>query len=124
MAKKAKSPEHYDDLKRKSGWYLAAWRDYRGLNQLDLAEAIGTSKSVVSDLENGAINKRNIQTRYNRDWLEKSCEALGVTAGDLIDTNPFTSKPRFEIAKDIVRLDERDQATVATLVKDLLDRAG
>lgn len=89
MAKKSKSPDHYRTLREKSGWYAAAWRDFRGLSQQEIADEVETSKGMVSDLETGA------NRRYNKDWLEKWCAALNVAAGDLIDTNPFVEEPRF-----------------------------
>jgi transcriptional regulator with XRE-family HTH domain len=89
MAKKSKSPDHYRTLREKSGWYAAAWRDFRGLSQQEIADEVETSKGMVSDLETAA------NRRYNKDWLEKWCAALNVAAGDLIDTNPFVEEPRF-----------------------------
>lgn len=95
MSRSPKSTEQYDDLRQASGWFLAAWRAERRLTLQELAVAMNTSRGQVSDLENGAVNKRGVQTRYNRDWLELACKALDVSAGDLIDTNPFREKPRF-----------------------------
>ena len=95
MARAPKDPAHYDELRDVSGWYLSAWRSFRNLTLQDLAAEMDTSRGQVSDLENGATNSRGIQTRYNRDWLEKACKALDVAAGDLIDTNPYSSQPRF-----------------------------
>lgn len=89
MAKKEKSAKHYAELRDRSGWYAAAWRDYRKLSQQEIADEVGTSKGQVSDLETGA------KTRFNKDWLEKWCRALDVAAGDLIDVNPFVEEPRF-----------------------------
>lgn len=124
MAKKLKTPEHYDELKAKSGWYLAAWRDLAGLNQATLAEAMGTSKGQLSDLETGAINSRGVQTRYNRDWLEKACSALNVAAGDLLDTNPARDEPRFAALKRAFPgLSEKDAEAVSRLADDLRTRA-
>jgi transcriptional regulator with XRE-family HTH domain len=99
MARSPKSPEAYDKLRQESGWYLAAWRAHRNLTLETLAVAMETSRGQISDLENGATNKKGVQTRYNRDWLEKACAALEVAAGDLIDTNPFREEPRFAAIK-------------------------
>lgn len=95
MPRAPQSAEKYDELRSRSGWYLGAWRTFRRLTLQDLATAMNTSRGQVSDLENGATNKRGVQTRYNRDWLELACAALDVSAGDLIDTNPLREEPRY-----------------------------
>lgn len=123
MAKKLKQPEHYDALKEVSGWYLAAWRDLRGLSQQALADEMETSKGQVSDLENGAINKKGQQTRYNRDWLEKACKALDVAAGDLIDTNPAREGAKFAaLRRAFPGLSDQDAEMVSRLAEDLRGR--
>lgn len=124
MAKKMKSPEHYDELKAVSGWYLAAWRDLRGLSQQTMADAMETSKGQISDLENGAVNKKGIPTRYNRDWLEKACAALEVAAGDLLDTNPAREEPKFAaLRRAFPGLSDQDAETVSRLADDLIRRS-
>ena len=95
MAKTHQDPDRYDDQRAKSGWYLGAWRAFRKMTLQELATSMNTSRGQISDLENGAINKRGVQTRYNRDWLELACRSLDVSAGDLIDTNPFREEPKF-----------------------------
>lgn len=93
MARKAKDPKHYDKLRKASGWYAAAWRDYRQMTLQDVADAINSSRGQVSDLETGA------KTRFNRDWLEQMCAVYDVAAGDLIDTNPFSELPKYDAIK-------------------------
>ena len=117
MAKKEKSEKHYRDLRDRSGWYAAAWRDYRGLSQQEVADEVDTSKGQVSDLETGA------KTRFNKDWLEKWCRALDVMAGDLIDTNPFVESPRFAaIRRAFPGLDEADVYALENLADNLSRR--
>jgi transcriptional regulator with XRE-family HTH domain len=79
MARAPKDPAHYDELREVSGWYLSAWRSFRNLTLQDLAAEMETSRGQVSDLENGATNSK----------------ARDVAAGDLIDTNPYSSEPRY-----------------------------
>lgn len=125
MAKKLRSADHYDALKSSSGWYLAAYRDLAGLTLEALAEAMGTSKGQVSDLETGAVNKRGIPTRYNRDWLEAACQALDVAAGDLLDTNPVREEPRFAaLRRAFPGLSSDDAASVAVLAESMAKKAG
>ena len=82
--------EHYEAYRAASGWYLAAWRDFRKLTLDDLAAAIGTSKGHVSDLETGASRPDRPIRRFNRDTVDSMARALGTTGGRLIDMNPFT----------------------------------
>lgn len=120
MARKPKSADHYAALRKASGWYLSAWRDFRKVSQQELADEMGTTKGNVSDLENGAVNKRGIATRYNRDWLELACAALDVAAGDLIDTNPFEDEPRFAAMRRAFPTLKRDDiATLADMAAAL-----
>lgn len=124
MAKKPKSADHYDRLRKSSGWHLAAWREFRGLSQQALADEMETSKGQVSDLENGAVNTKGVQTRFNRDWLEKACRALDVAAGDLIDTNPYAEEPRFAaLRRAFPGLRTDDLETMTDLASRLSKRA-
>lgn len=82
MRRKPSSIEVYDDKRRLSGWYLAAWRAFRGVSGDVIAEAINSSKGYVSDLENG-------KKRFNRDHLEAAAAALDVPRGHLLDVNPY-----------------------------------
>lgn len=87
MAKRPRPPRSADlhqAYKDKSGWWLAAWRDYANLTLLDMAEGMATSKGMVSDLETG-----NGPARYNRGWLESAAKALDIPQGYLFDVNPF-----------------------------------
>lgn len=80
-------------LRDASGWWLAAWRDYRGLTGEALGERLGeidgkpVSKGQISALEKGSSGKRAV--RWNRTWVETLAEALETTPQDLIGTNPY-----------------------------------
>lgn len=115
----------YDTLRERSGWYAAAWRDYRNLSLQDLADELGTSRSYLSDMETGAVDKQGKQKRFNRDWLDRFCKALDVRAGDLIDTNPFNQDPRFAaIQAAYPMLDDTDRDALASMVETLRRRHG
>lgn len=106
--------EHYDALRKASGWYLQAWRHYRNLTAQELADEAGTSKGVISDHEQGK------GARFNRDTLETYARALGTTPGFLIDHNPFLMDEAFTaITEGAGRLGDEDRKTVADLVKRL-----
>lgn len=123
MAKKPRKPrlEQYDAYREASGWYLAAWRDTRGLTLEDLAGEVGTSKGVVSDLETGALRSNGqLAQRFNKDDLAKFCRALDVTAGFLIDVNPFTAREGMDLGGKIQRLNEDDRKVIEELTDRLL----
>ncbi|MBC6981410.1 helix-turn-helix domain-containing protein [Caulobacter sp. 17J80-11] len=60
--------------------YLREWREYRRLTQEQLAEKVGTSKSVISELE----TKRELSGK----WLRRLAPALDTSAGYLLDHDP------------------------------------
>lgn len=61
--------------------HLKAWREYRRLTQERLAEAIGTTKAVISHLE---VGERGLSDK----WLRKLAPALGTSPGYLLDHDP------------------------------------
>lgn len=61
--------------------YLRAWRDFRGMTQAKLGEAIGTTGAVIGLLENG-------DRRLSDKWLRKLAPALNTTPGLLLDHDP------------------------------------
>lgn len=119
MAKKATGPTDYEALRQSSGWYAAAWRDFRGITQQELADEVGSSRGQISDLETGA------KTRFNRDWVERFGRALNVTGGRLIDVNPFTLSERLErIAALAHTLDDDGQDAVLDTAERWSKRTG
>jgi transcriptional regulator with XRE-family HTH domain len=61
--------------------YLRAWRMSKKMTLDELAEKVGTTKSVVSLLE---TEKRPLSSK----WLRKFAEALGTTPGRILDVDP------------------------------------
>lgn len=70
--------------------FLKEWREFAKLSQDDLAERVGTTKSVISLLENG---HRGLGDK----WAYKLADALDIRAGWLLDINPH------EVDTDILR---------------------
>jgi predicted transcriptional regulator len=119
MAKRELGPTDYEALRESSGWYAAAWRDYRRITQQELAEEIGSSRGQVSDLETGA------KTRFNRDWVRKFSDALGVRPGHLIDVNPFTMWDGADEFDSVVRsLSPDDRKAVVDMAVRLAGKTG
>jgi transcriptional regulator with XRE-family HTH domain len=67
--------------KEKPQHYLKEWREFRHLTQQQLADAVGTDKSVISLLENGGMGMTD-------KWARKLAEPLRTRAGILIDHDP------------------------------------
>lgn len=125
MAKRLRKPRAQEQLeayRKASGWYLAAWRDYRGLTLEELAGEVGTSKGVVSDLETGALrNNGALAQRFNRDDVEKYARALGTTGGFLLDRNPYAADPELEdLSGKFRNLDDRGRRLAADMLESLL----
>lgn len=71
--------------------HLRAWREYRGLSQMELAEKIGTTHQVIGYLERG-------RTQLSAKWLRKLAPALDTTPGHLLDHAPN------ELSTDIIEM--------------------
>lgn len=61
--------------------HLKAWRKFRLLTQEELADRVGTTKAVISNLETGS---RGLSDK----WLRKLAPALDTTPGFLLDYDP------------------------------------
>ena len=110
-----RSVEALEDLRRTSGWYLAAWRDYRSLSQDDLAAETGIKKGALSELESGRVRKDGRRPRFNRDTIVLLVEALGITEGMLFDVNPFTANPDWMDQFDAMRRQLKPDAALKAI---------
>lgn len=63
--------------------YLLQWREYRSMTQEALAEAVGTTKGVISLLESG---NRGLSDK----WARRLAPALRTRPGWLLDHDPHT----------------------------------
>lgn len=61
--------------------FIAAWREFRGMTQEQLAEELDTTKATISRIEGGV-------SPYSQDFLEACADALGVHQGVLITRGP------------------------------------
>lgn len=61
--------------------HLQAWRHFRGLTQQQLADAVGTTKAVISLLEAG-------ERQLSSKWLRRLAPALQTRPGFLLDFDP------------------------------------
>lgn len=90
--------------------HLRAWRAYRGLSQLELAEAVGTSHQIIGYLERG-------RTQLSAKWLRQLAPALETTPGMLLDHDPT------ELSADVIDIwshaDTRTKAQIADIARTL-----
>lgn len=61
--------------------YLRAWRRFRKMKQRELAELVGTSESVISELENR-------RKAMSLKWLYRLAAALRTKPGFIIEHDP------------------------------------
>nr|WP_315051262.1 helix-turn-helix transcriptional regulator [uncultured Brevundimonas sp.] len=61
--------------------HLRAWRTFRHMTQEELAEAVGTTKAVISNLETGV---RPLSAK----WLDRFAPVLNTSAGYILDHDP------------------------------------
>jgi transcriptional regulator with XRE-family HTH domain len=95
------SRAYYTDMDEKPPHYLKEWRKFRRMTQDKLADAVDTSKSVISDLERG-----NLQ--LSPKWLRKLAPILGTQPGHILDHDPN------DLDTDVIeiwsRIDDKVQA--------------
>lgn len=68
--------------------YLRQWREKKKLTQEELADKVGTTKAVVSLLEN---QKRPLSDK----WLRKFADVLDTTPGRILETDPDSAKAEY-----------------------------
>jgi transcriptional regulator with XRE-family HTH domain len=61
--------------------YLREWRLFRNKTQAQVAEALGVTKTHVSNIENG-------KRQYTQDLLEAAADYLGCDPAQIINVNP------------------------------------
>jgi transcriptional regulator with XRE-family HTH domain len=97
---------HNDDMVIEERNHLKAWREKRGLSQDELAEKAGTTKSVISLLEN---EKRPLSAK----WLRRFAEVLDTRAGYILDHDPNElNDDVFDLWDNISEMDRSQAARV------------
>lgn len=91
--------------------YLQQWREFRKLSQEQLADKVGTTKSVISLLEN---QKRPLSDK----WLRKFADALDTTQGRILDTDPNSARAEYLDLWDH-KLRKEDQARALRVLRSL-----
>ncbi len=87
---------------------LKAWRTtkrsgFEPMTQQELADALGTAKSVISDLERGVV-------QLNDKWLRRLAPVLKTQPGHILDYAPDDVDNDIHDIWDSIDLDDRPQA--------------
>jgi transcriptional regulator with XRE-family HTH domain len=90
--------------------YLKQWRQKAGLTLEQLADKVGTNKSVIFLLENE-------QRPLSAKWLRKLADALGTTPGRILDVNPEEANADVLDIWDHIRA--KDRATAIRVLRSL-----
>lgn len=103
-------------LQQNRRFYLRQRRRLAGFTQERLAEAVGTTKGVISQLETG-------HQRYNEDWIEKIANALDIQAHELFldpenDAMQSADEKLRGIAAAWVNLTEAQRAAIASVASE------
>lgn len=69
------------DVENRPPHHLREWRKFRRMTQQELADEIGTSKTVISEMERG-----NLQ--LSPKWLRKIAPVLRTQPGHILDHDP------------------------------------
>ena len=91
--------------------YLRKWREYRQMTLRELATAVGTSPSTVSDLE-------TFRLQLSPKWLRRFAPVLDCQEGHIIDHDPES------LDSDIIdiwtRIDKGDRPTALRMLEGLV----
>ena len=91
--------------------YLAEWIEYRLLTQALVADRMGISKAMMSDLVNG---KRALTAAY----MQRLAQILQCRPGDLIDFHPHDVPPEL---RDVMRkATPEERAKIAAVAETML----
>lgn len=74
----------YENEKRMLGLNIAFYRKACGMTQLEFAEALGISRTHISNIE-----AAKMRTSISLELLFDMCEVLGVSPADLLDFSRF-----------------------------------
>ncbi len=97
--------------------YLREWREFRGKNQIDVAEAIGVKQSTLSRAETG-------KTPYDQDLLEKLALQYGCDPADLLTIDPLKPDPPRLVYDRLRHASKEDQEQVMRVIDAMLAKAG
>jgi transcriptional regulator with XRE-family HTH domain len=102
------------DVEERPPHFLREWRKFRNMTQQELADAVGTSKTVVSEMERG-----NLQ--LSPKWLRRFAPVLKTQPGHILDHDPA------DLDNDIIdiwsRIPDRDKDQARRVLEALTRRS-
>lgn len=90
--------------------FIREWREYRRLNQEQLAERIGISRPHLSKIERG-------KRKYDQAFLESAADELGCAPADLIMRNPMDSEGIWSIWETLKPVERQQFVEIAKTFK-------
>ena len=98
-------------MDKKPPHYLREWRKFRHMTQQELADALDTSKSVISDMERGEL-------QLSPKWLRRIAPILDTQPGYILDHDPN------ELNNDIIdiwaHIDAKDRDQAARVLRSFM----
>jgi len=110
------------DVSETTGQRLKRLRKERGLTQVEIAERLGLTQSLLSKYERDEF-------RLNADLIVRLGQLLGVSADELLGMAPPKSVPMVQRAKlarrirQIDQLPKRDQRAIMRLIDGFMQGA-
>jgi transcriptional regulator with XRE-family HTH domain len=93
--------------------YVRQWRDFRGLTQEQLAERVGKSRALITQIEKG-------WTDLTEEMIYSLSEALNCEPGDLFRVNPQKAGAVVDITDMLKNSDPAIQAEALGYIRGLV----
>lgn len=101
------------NLKKRRKPFLKEWRQFRNLNQDQLAERVGMTQGQISNLETG-------KSDYSGEVLAALADALLCEPQDLIMRNPLNPDALWSITDQLRKAPPAIRAQAAAIIEALL----
>lgn len=98
-------------------WFLKQWRNHRGLTQEQLADRVGVTQGLISQLENN-------RTDYTGALLEALADALLCDPQDLLMRDPSRPDAMWSILDNLKKATPEEQEQISRVSDALLRRTG
>lgn len=106
---------YISEMERNVPHFLREWREHAKMTQEELADAIGTSKSTISDMERGRL-------QLSPKWLRKMAPVLKTQPGYILDHDPD------DLDSDVIdiwgKIDAEDREQAARVLRSFIRRTG
>ncbi len=112
-----------DEGARRIGEHIARLRKERGITQVEMAERLGLSQSIVSKYESGELRLHaELIVRLAELFRTSTDEVLGVksaSAGGAAEHGGRTEQRLMKKLRQVAQLPERDQRAVLRLINSV-----